>query len=404
MDQKSALKRPAVQRNSNNATEFWGEFPLEAEFEGSTICYKYSTDSIAAEPKTLKILALEWLSSQASENNDGASELHPSLLDEGLAMLAVLVEGFLAAGHEVHTLLSPAAARATGQQWNSRGVQVTKCDPCSKGDDPTATILDQWALLADSADAVWLVAPELDGILQMAIKRLESHPQLLCCRPPMLDVACDKLLTARAFEQQRVKQPTTWLLSECEPIKLDASPQTPLIAKRRDGAGCEGTRLIRSPEELGKLLSEPSDQTAWVVQTWIEGKSYSLSSFLGPYGTAWMQPVQQTVAIMQGSLAYHGSALVEQPPKLNEMVSTAEKAICSLGGGALGWVGVDLVFSDIEQSWFAIEVNPRLTSSSAILSASHSGNLIGELLDLCFLASRPKGIIGTRENMIARFG
>ncbi len=349
----------------------------------------------------MKILALEWLSCHAEAVGANGQELEPTLLDEGLAMLAVLVEGLVAGGHDVSTCLSPTAMKSIGLEWKARGVNVTRCDPVV-GKDVVDASLDQWEQLANTADLVWLVAPELDSILQLAIGRLRLHTQLLSCTPPMLDFACDKWLAAAAFLQKQVKHPTTRLLSEMAPNEPPTYPRAPIVAKRRDGAGGEGTQLLRSYSDLEKLLAAVDDHQAWIVQPWIVGQSYSLSAFIGPHGTAWLHPVKQEVIATEGRLAYHGATLAAKPPNREVMIETAERAINSLGNGAIGWVGIDLLYSDNEQAWYVIEVNPRLTSSVSVLADSHDGNLIHDLLGYCVLGDDRIAASNACPNMIIR--
>lgn len=301
-------------------------------------------------------------------------------------MLSVIVRGLADAGHHVHTVL---AAEQEAADWESSQVHVHGCLPPGDSDATTETVLKAWLSVASRAEATWLIAPELDGLLSQAVKQL-GDVKLFNCSGDMLDVASDKWKTSQALQSAGLPHPPTQLLENitqawCEQTSAEFFPagtQPNWVIKRRDGAGCEGCRVANTRALADAQIKVAEHQLhTHVVQPLLSGQSYSISAVFNLNGEAlWLPPVTQAIAqTRQGDLIYTGGGIRLNIPRPDVMQHLAAGAIAACGQQPLGWVGVDMIFAEATQTWYVIEVNPRATTSLVGLSAEYSGNLIEEI-------------------------
>lgn len=318
-------------------------------------------------------------------------------------MLAVVVEGLVDAGHKVTTSVSVELNAEVVERWRCLGVDVVvDANPCGSVDSEMQSVMAQWKSVAGATECAVLIAPEIDGVLETAIERVGKQTRLINCRNPMLSVASDKWKTAMALSAARIPHPPTRLLSD---YGTSSVPNTlglsSMIAKRRDGAGCDSTRVFDSAEGLMAFKRQCHDPTRWIVQPFLDGESFSISCFAGPTGIAWMKPVRQSVVAVSRSatagsagLEYRGATVDIERLEHSAARHWAAKTISALGDGALGWMGVDLLHDIGRGQWQVIEVNPRCTSSVLELSRAHDKNLPG---NMCLLGQLwGHGILGQR--------
>ena len=236
--------------------------------------------------------------------------------------------------------------------------------------------------LRRSADAVLVIAPELSMILPTVISKLAPiSPRLLNCSGEFLSASCDKLTCARRWQVAGVNHPATRLASEVDRIWMSThcASSRRWVVKPRDGAGCEGIQVIDDCDLVGEVarLKGQGRAADAIVQPYLQGRSYSCSAIVDGAGRPhWLPLVTQELSIAK-TISYLGGEVLDADFPTEGL----EHALDSLGAGAFGWVGFDLLKSEETDEWFVIEVNPRLTTSFVGLNRSIGGGLAGAMLN-----------------------
>lgn len=342
----------------------------------------------------MRITVLEWICGGGLLKVP-VQQVPASLRREGWAMLHCLVTQFADAGNEVTTVLD---RRLVDQNDASTlPAQVVDIDLLIQGNKEGQTVSDRlatlqaWQQLARRSELSLVIAPELDGILQYCVAELSRNgAKLLNCREPFLTAACDKWITAQRLAASEVSHPATWLATEFPSQAIKLAERWCL--KPRLGAGCDGLMIV-SAKDVKTIVDQHLPNTDdWIVQPWIEGKAFSCSTIADCHGTdKWLPLVTQDLRVRKAtwkdvfevsSLSYCGGRIIMEPdqPRPIELLNSALQALKTPLDGALGWIGVDLV-QDWNGQWFAIEINPRMTTSVLGLSRSATSNLGQQIID-----------------------
>jgi len=246
--------------------------------------------------------------------------------------------------------------------------------------------LEAWLRVAQVCDEAMVIAPEIDHELLLATRFLRSHGiRLRNADDRFIATASDKALTARHWRKSSVSQPWTvllrnhWFVSSRRQQLLDISSQA-WVLKPRDGAGGVGIRRFECIDHL-QLWNEHriTSPNEMLVQPWLEGVAASIAIVFHDDQTATEMPARNQVLtatvidstvggkdVQFHQIAYGGSG-PPWPPGAQRVAATfARKAIAAIPGVPLGWIGLDFLCegSPLEiESYVAIEINPRLTSS-----------------------------------------
>ncbi len=234
---------------------------------------------------------------------------------------------------------------------------------------PIAVADDAWQSWQDcmqQADAVWLIAPETDGILlkltQMAA--LEGA-WILGCRPTEIEICSSKYQTFLHLSQADVACVPSYM-----PENWPRLSDTIYLAKPDDGAGCEDTCLFESATELERWLNGKPER-AYVIQPYLAGASASVSCMMQAGRAVLLSVNRQHVDLQDNALIFKGvsvNALPELWQAAEKLVQQIAKAMPDLRG----YVGIDVIVQDGEL--LVLEINPRLTTSYAGLRASIGRN------------------------------
>ncbi len=288
---------------------------------------------------------------------DGPAAAHGSLLSQGLAMRDAMVADLLRSGSVAVSAAVSAAAPALPP-----GAQPVRAAP---GENLLAFVARQ----AAQHDAVWLVAPETDGLLG-AFQRQVPAGRWLGCSAAAIALASSKSATLRHLSVRGASTP------------LDFSPAaTRWVVKPDDGAGCVGTRLYRS---LDAAHGARQAMPGLVLEPWVEGQAMSLS-LLCHGGTAELLSInrQRIEIAADGQVGYRGVAIDALPRSghLGDVMATLARQVVRAVRGLHGFVGIDLVWHDTSGP-VLVELNPRPTCAYVGLSAALGRNLAAELLAL----------------------
>ena len=261
---------------------------------------------------------------------------------------------------------------------------VVTCD--ARLDAPTKAHLvhvvgveqDIWALWEQciaSVDAVLLIAPETNGSLKRLTMLAEKLSKLvLGSSSSAVKLAGNKWLSYEVFIAHDIPTLNTYLASAL-PTTLDGAH----VAKPLDGAGCDDMAYIEDESALRIWLKDRL--VTHIVQPYQVGETASFSMFC-QHGQAYLLSCNRQDIRLQGQhFSYHGgeiNGLSQYAQNFNVLAQKIAHAI----PGLAGYVGVDLIVH--EDSFFVLEVNPRLTTSYVALHQACGCNPAQLLLDLFY--------------------
>lgn len=304
--------------------------------------------------------------------------LMPTLLPLGAKMLRAAVGDFLAARCDVVTCLDARVAELWRKQ-SPRTASATECDATGlkgahielvEAGSPCEPVFER---LARSADAVLVIAPETDGLLETWARRLRDwNVRSLGSSPEAIAACSDKFALSFRLASAGIRTP---------PTRLGAGPMKhsdgvyPLIVKPRFGAGCAATHVIR---DAGQFDSLPS-RNDWMTQPFVPGQAGSVAFLVRAGRATPLLAGEQTIA-GDTTLAYGGGRIPITGERATRIITLAQRAI-EATPGLHGFVGVDVVIGDFAHGDHVIEINPRLTVAYHGLRQLAATNLAAAMLD-----------------------
>lgn len=301
----------------------------------------------------MKVLLVEAILSGLFRN------VNSSILSEGLAMVSSLIRDFSKTGNRVHTVVCRDFLKLAGFLKASTIVKISDVS------------LPKLRKLAESYDLTYIIAPESDGLLARLLE--EFNGLHVCSNYETVKHLSDKAVALSELSKLALKIPKTLTYGPGIPIDLD-SLKPPFVVKSRTGAGCEGLKLFKSPEDLKRFLSKENREL--LIQEFIRGIPASVSLLTNGLKVIPIGLNRQFVSFRK--CMYIGGYTPMRHRLLKEAFEVAIKAVESFKG-LRGYVGVDVVLS--KDGVYVIEINPRLTVSYVGLSRSSSVNLTSPIIE-----------------------
>ncbi len=292
--------------------------------------------------------------------------LPESLRREGWAMLAAVLEDFCHCP-DVEPLTLLDARLPTPESWSA--VMV---DRVEEGGEQSL-FCDR----ARSADFTLVIAPEFCELLyQRCCWVEECGGRLLGPGSQAVALTGDKLRLAREWQYHGVPTPTTAEWKNAGDLPL------PLVRKPRWGAGSSDIFLLQSKADIETSEPDLQRNEESIVQVFAPGMAVSASILLGS-GKCVVLPAASQRLSDDGRFAYLGGSLPLADNLNDRAQGLALRAIAPIECLA-GYVGVDLVLGDAEDGSkdFAVEINPRLTTSYVGLREFAKFNLAETMLAL----------------------
>ena len=217
-------------------------------------------------------------------------------------------------------------------------------------------------------DAAIVIAPETDGIL---LELSRSFPNAIGPSNEAIALTSDKLALAGHWRENGVLTPAT---SERAPAESELFP---LVWKRRDGCGSTAAFLLenRFDAAAAKAAIGAAEHAPMILQEFVPGRAASVAFLCGPEGNFPLIPCWQHLSA-DGRFQYLGGELPIPPELGARAVELGRRAVACVPG-LKGYIGVDLVLGDAPDGSrdYAIEINPRLTTSYIGLRALAGFNL-----------------------------
>jgi predicted ATP-grasp superfamily ATP-dependent carboligase len=264
----------------------------------------------------------------------------------------------------------------------------------------------QFRQLARSADYSLIIAPEFDDLLGTRCQWVqEEGGGLLGPSVDAVRLTGDKWALAQVWFLQGVPTPQilstqySTLSAQSANNPPRAPNDFPLVLKPRYGAGSQATFLVRNSDELSRCrrLAESQWAGELILQAVVRGLPVSVAFLLSKEQTLALPPARQHLS-EDGRFHYQGGALPLQPHLARRAESIARRAVTNIPD-LRGYVGVDVVLG--ETADWAIEINPRLTTSYIGLRTLTDTNLAEILLRLAQDEQVPQP---TWRNEQVRFG
>lgn len=288
----------------------------------------------------MKLFVWEYLSSGACPE----TERFPSLATEGWAMWSSLADDCVRIpGLEVFSILSSSRKNLHGNP----AVHVRFVEDVAE----EHRLFYEFIQLAD---AVCLIAPETDGLLQQRVAIVEQIrqergglPDLWNATSAAIAQCTDKFLLAGLWQNAGIPTPATNLWNGSQ------MGGYPCVIKPRDGAGSQATFLLRNSEEekaVEQIIAEERgatfDRNAFIRQPYFSGRALSVAVMVDSQANRYLPlPLAEQRMSDDGRFRYQGGMIPADDVSAVQLQELAIAA-CRVVPGLRGYVGVDLVLPD----------------------------------------------------------
>ncbi len=224
------------------------------------------------------------------------------------------------------------------------------------------------------ADAVWPLAAESNGLLELiATKTIQHKRKLFGSTRDAVHLAASKYRTSQALQARGVPVVPTFRAQSRLPAGSSA-----WVVKPDDGAGCSDTHIFPHRAGAIKWIGGQS-QSDYVLQPYIPGRPCSLSLLCSEGEVFLMGCNDHRVAVSDNQFQYMGSIINSIEDASGELQQMARCVLAAMPG-MWGYVGIDFIITD--HGPVVLEVNPRMTLSHVGLHASTGTNPVQILLDV----------------------
>jgi predicted ATP-grasp superfamily ATP-dependent carboligase len=247
----------------------------------------------------------------------------------------------------------------------------------------------------EGMDYCLVIAPEIDNVLGEVCQSVRpTRAVLLGSTPGAIHLTSDKLALSRHWRSLGIPTPETVLVERWPAGRL------PCVIKPSCGAGSTTAYLCRTDGEFGsnRLRANSEATSDLIAQDFVPGRPASVAFLIGETQTVPLLPTFQRLSD-DGRFRYLGGELPIPPRLADRAVRLGRRAVACVPG-LLGYAGVDLVLGDAEDGSqdYAIEINPRLTTSYVGLRALADFNIAEAMLNLA--TGRPPPIIRWRPGRV----
>jgi predicted ATP-grasp superfamily ATP-dependent carboligase len=238
---------------------------------------------------------------------------------------------------------------------------------------------DRFRERAAGCDWCVVIAPELGCELRRKVEwATKSGVRLLGSSLAAIDLTSCKLDLSRHWEGAGVPTPPAQPFLDW--FREPSPFPPPVVCKPVFGAGSAATARFNQMDELMAVHEaggfEGFGETELMLQECVPGRPASVAFLIGPRETVALPPTFQRLST-DGRFRYEGGELPIPPDLAARAVALGRRAIDCVPGLS-GYVGVDLVLGDAAD--YALEINPRLTTSYVGLRALADFNLAGAML------------------------
>ncbi|MES2579389.1 MAG: ATP-grasp domain-containing protein [Pseudomonadota bacterium] len=226
-----------------------------------------------------------------------------------------------------------------------------------------------WADQMQLADAVWVIAPETDDLLQKLTElAVQQGKLLLGCGISAIKISSEKLATYFMLQQAGIRTIPTYTIKNW--------PKTvgQWLAKPNNGAGCDETVLFDDADGLLRWLEQNNKTQSHVVQPYQQGVPASISCVMHQGRAQVLSCNKQIIMMKNNHLSYAGSQVNGMRHLWPEFELEAQK-IAEICTDLNGYVGIDVIVDTQNDNQITVvEINPRLTTSYSGLAEATGEN------------------------------
>lgn len=202
-------------------------------------------------------------------------------------------------------------------------------------------------------DAVWVIAPESDGILERFCRYVEDAGKRLLTSPAnAVALTANKFTTFQILHAAQIQTVPTEMFNPA--LHYDVTKEW--IIKPLDGVGAENTYLLSSEKDW---LALPSLKNLCIIQPHLHGDKTSLSCVF-KNGQAQLLSVNLQVFGIKNQRYALQTIQVNYKSDDGRYQKLASQ-IAQVFPNLFGYVGIDLI--ENQDACFILEINPRLTTS-----------------------------------------
>lgn len=304
-------------------------------------------------------------------------------------MLRTLISDLKIAGHTVTTSLDSRIMKFNPP------VSADEIVPISSREKQKKTL----EKTAQCADAVYIIAPESNGVLQRLVEIVEAAGGVsLNCSIDSVRIASNKMRFYEMLGKVGLPAAETIVIDIREGVKLieHATRELgfPLVFKPIDGVGCSGLSVVRDKNQIFMAIDKAMNETSSkyiIAQRLIEGTAASVSLISTGQDALPLTLNKQwvTLASPASNSSYHGGTVPIDHPSKGGALRAAREVVKSLRG-LRGYVGVDMVLT--HEGPIIMEVNPRLTTSYIGLKHVMNFNLAQAIIHAVLERKLPKDV------------
>lgn len=196
---------------------------------------------------------------------------------------------------------------------------------------------------------------------RLSASMVEAGVRLLGSLPEAVAAAADKWECHRRFEAAGLPTPRTVRATRATAVAKAEELGFPLVVKPLRGAGCEGVGLVERADALGPALDSLGFglRDPFLLQRFVHGLPASVT-LVAAGGDSVPLSLNEQWVTPGVPFVYRGGVAAISDSRRSQALELAGRAV-SLVPGTQGFVGIDLILTDVGCS--LIEINPRPTTS-----------------------------------------
>ena len=223
-----------------------------------------------------------------------------------------------------------------------------------------------WERQILNADAVWLIAPETDGLLKkLTALAVKYDKKIIGCGLESIEITSSKLATYHVLQQASIATLPTFTFENW------SKGAGKWLAKPDDGAGCDATFYFENAEDLISWNAAWSLAHRHIIQPFQAGKNASISCVMHDGKAHVLSCNTQLIEMENNQLKFSGCIVNGMREHWTAFENIANKIAQALPDLA-GYVGIDVIV--LEGKTIVVEINPRLTTSYSALAEATGAN------------------------------
>jgi len=291
--------------------------------------------------------------------------LPQSLLQEGYLMRNALLDD-LRVLNDLEVLVLQDERIAFASETNNEYISYLTV---SEGSDIQQLLSEKSSLY----DAVWLVAPETDGILACWAQFFNKQGKQMCLSGQgAIDLCQDKLATFDSLKKARIACVPSFLFDPNVVIKPGS-----WVLKANNSVGCDEVYLLQEEQHRQKVLARLIPEQRYILQPYVSGKVLSLSCLFYQGQAFFICCNEQQMKIEQQQFVLSACRVNVQAGKFEQYQQLCQ-SVAVVIPKLFGYIGIDFIETEAGEN-LILEINPRLTSSYAGINEA-TGLNVAELV------------------------